>query len=139
MIVESVWMMVDVFCIRCDIPFELNHQGLCEFCAAKLERDLIRSRDWDYSTSGALASAQQREDLYKWVIRDYGATYELLENPNKKKKTGKSKRSKSRATQRKREIAANAIREYTREDVFARIEEFLQEREEQWVNFSHVS
>ena len=37
----------------------------------------------------------------------------------------------------KREIAANAIRDYTREDVFARIEDFLRERGE--VNFSHVS
>jgi len=129
--------MADVFCIGCDIPFELNHQGLCESCATKLERDLIRSRDLDYSTRGALASAEQREELYNRVIRDYGTAYELLENPNKKKKTGKTKRSKSRATQRKREIAANAIREYTREDVFARIEAFLQEREE--VNFSHVS
>ncbi len=129
--------MADVFCIGCDIPFELNHQGLCESCATKLERDLIRSRDLDHSTRGALASAEQREELYNRVIRDYGTAYELLENPNKKKKTGKTKRSKSRATQRKREIAANAIREYTREDVFARIEAFLQEREE--VNFSHVS
>ena len=129
--------MADVFCIGCDIPFELNYQGLCESCAAKLERDLIRSRDWDYSTYGALASDEQREDLYQRVIRDYGTTYELLENPNKKKKTGKNKRSKSRATQRKREIAANAIGDYTREDVFARIEDFLHERGE--VNFSHVS
>lgn len=47
--------MADVFCIGCDIPFELNYQGLCESCAAKLERDLIRSRDWDYSTSGCIA------------------------------------------------------------------------------------
>lgn len=131
--------MADIFCIGCDMPFELNHQGLCESCAAKLERDLIRSRDWDYSSSGAWASDEQREELYKRVIHDYGAAYELLENPNKKKKKGKNKRSKSRATQRKRKIAANAIREYTHEDVFARIEAFLSEREETWVNVSLVS
>ncbi len=131
--------MADVFCIGCDIPLELNHQGLCESCTAKLERDLIRSRDWDYSTRGAWTSDEQQEELYQRIIRDYGSAYELLENPNKKKKKGKNKRSKSRATQRKREIAANAIREYAREDIFARIEVFLNECEDDWVNFSHVS
>ncbi|MGB7339323.1 MAG: hypothetical protein WBC91_10565, partial [Phototrophicaceae bacterium] len=78
-------MMANVFCIGCEIPSELNHQGLCESCVAKLERDLIRSRDWDYSTSGAWASDAQREELYQRVILDYGVDYELLENPNKKK------------------------------------------------------
>jgi hypothetical protein len=27
----------------------LNDFGLCEGCAGKLERDLIRQRDWDYN------------------------------------------------------------------------------------------
>lgn len=36
-------------CQGCDILTSLNDLGLCEEYAGKLERDLIRQRDWDYS------------------------------------------------------------------------------------------
>ena len=43
--------MVDIFCVGCDVPGDLDEMGLCDRCAAKLERDLIRNRDWDYSVT----------------------------------------------------------------------------------------
>ena len=36
-------------CQGCDLFTMLNDFGLCEGCAGKLDRDLIRQRDWDYS------------------------------------------------------------------------------------------
>ena len=33
----------------CDLFTMLNDFGLCEECAGKLERDLLRQRDWDFT------------------------------------------------------------------------------------------
>lgn len=66
---------------------------------------------------------EQLEALRDRVIRDYGAAYELLEQPNEYKPN--NKRSKSRATQRKREIAAQAIREYSTDDVLQAAHDLL--------------
>ncbi len=41
--------MVDTICGGCDLPAVVNDVHLCQDCFAKLERDLIRARDWDYS------------------------------------------------------------------------------------------
>ena len=37
-------------CQGCDAIRTLNDLGLCEVCAAKLDRDLIRQRGWEYSS-----------------------------------------------------------------------------------------
>jgi len=132
--------MVDIFCAGCDIPGDLNENGLCTDCATKLERDLIRNRDWDYSALAFAVPEDQLETLRERVIRDYGARYELIKPPgasNKKKR--KNKRSNSRNTKRKREIAAKATRDYTTDDVLQAAQDFIQQRDEVWVNFSHVS
>jgi hypothetical protein len=76
----------------------------------KLERDLIRARDWDYSATAFAVAPDQREALRERVIRDYGAAYELILSPETAKKPKrKNKHSQSRAAQRKREIAAQAL------------------------------
>ena len=36
-------------CRGCDIFTRVDDVGLCEECAAKLDRDLVRQRDWKYS------------------------------------------------------------------------------------------
>jgi predicted amidophosphoribosyltransferase len=36
-------------CQSCDIFLPVNDLGLCEDCAGKLDRDMIRKRDWAYS------------------------------------------------------------------------------------------
>jgi hypothetical protein len=132
--------MVDIFCAGCDIPGELNENGLCADCAAKLERDLIRNRDWDYSVSAFAVPEDQLETLRELVIREYGAHYELIEpSEASTKKKRKNKRSNSRNTKRKREIATKAIRAYTTDDVLKAAQDFIRQRDEVWVNFSHVS
>lgn len=134
---DSTDELIDTFCMACDLPFPTNDLGLCDDCAAKLGRDLIRSRDWDYSVTAFGVANDQLEVLRERVIRQYGAAYELLKDPKPKKP--KNKRSKSRATQRKREIAAQTIREYDTNDVLQAAHDFIQAQKDEWVNFSKVS
>lgn len=122
-------------CAACGLPLPLNEMELCAECAAKLERDLIRARDWEHSYAFVLPPERQ-EALRKQVIREYGAANELLVT---RKPKPKNKRSHSRNTQRKREIAARAVREYTTEDVLQATEDFIQAQTEEWVNFSRVA
>jgi hypothetical protein len=132
---DSADEWIDTFCVGCDLPFHVNDLGLCDTCFAKLERDLIRSRDWEYSVTAFAVAPDQLEALRERVIRDYGAAYELIESPKKPK----NKRSKSRASQRKREIAAQAIRDYSTDDVLQTADDFIRAQNEEWVNFSRVA
>ncbi len=129
--------LISAICRGCELFLPLNDLGLCDGCYAKLERDLIRMRDWEYSAEAFGVPDEQLEMLRDRVIRDYGAAYELLEQPHEYKP--KNKRSRSRATQRKREIAAKTVREYSAEDVLQAAHEFIQAQTEPWVNFSRVS
>jgi hypothetical protein len=76
----------------------LNDFGLCEECAGKLERDLLRQRDWDYSALAYGVPAEKREALRNEIIGRYGGKLELIlpkEEPDrkrKKKKRGKRKK-----------------------------------------------
>jgi hypothetical protein len=128
--------LADIFCVGCDIPFPLNEQGLCEDCFAKLERDLIRARDWDYSVAAFLLSDDQREALRERIIQAYGPANELLVDVKKPRR--KNKRSHSRATQHKREIAAQAIRNYNIHDVLQSARDFIGKQQEEWINVGHV-
>lgn len=134
---EDGSLQENIFCRGCDLPQHVNDLGLCNDCYAKLERDLIRTRDWEYSAEAFGVPNEQLEILRDRVIREYGAAYELLEQPHDHKP--KNKRSKSRATQRKREIAAKAIREYSTEDVLQATHDFIQAQGNEWVNYSRVS
>jgi len=71
-------------CQGCDQWCSVNDLGLCEECDAKLDRDLIRQRDWEYSITAAVTPAEQREELRQHVIAQYGAAYELISPPEKK-------------------------------------------------------
>lgn len=122
-------------CIGCDLPLPLNEQGLCVDCAGKLERDLIRARDWEYSYA-AFVTTERQEALRAQVIREYGAANELLVAPKPKPK---NKRTHSTNTKRKRAITAAAIREYTTDDVLQAACDFIQKQADEWVNYSQVS
>ena len=122
-------------CFGCDLPLPLNEQGLCAECADKLERDLIRARDWEYSYAAFLTSERQ-EALRSQIIREFGAANELLVTP---KPNPKNKHSHSTNTKRKRAIAVAAIREYTIADVLQVAHDFIQKQGDEWVNFSSVS
>jgi len=49
----------------------VNDLGLCDDCYAKLERDLIRMRDWEYSAEAFGVPDTQLEALRDRIIRDY--------------------------------------------------------------------
>ncbi len=78
---DSTDELIDTFCVGCDLPFAVNDLGLCDNCFAKLERDLIRSRDWAYSITAFGVAPDQLEALRERVIRDHSAAYELIESP----------------------------------------------------------
>ena len=65
--------------------------SLCKDCSGRLDRDLIRQRDWEYSSSAFGLSDELREKLRDEVIKKYGSKLELI-TPSKKNKRNKSKR-----------------------------------------------
>lgn len=133
-------VIIDTICVGCDLILPVNDLSLCDDCFMKLERDLIRSRDWEYSATAFITPPEDLEALRERVVRDYGADYELIESPETAPKPKrKNKRSHSRNTQRKREIAARAIREYDTEDVLQAARDFVRERDEEWVNFGRIA
>lgn len=85
-------------CQGCDIFTRLNDLGLCEECAGKLERDLIRQRDWDYSALAYGCPEFEREELRKEIIARHGEKLELIAP----KKAPQRKRNKKRKSQRKK-------------------------------------
>lgn len=132
-------VLIDTICAGCDLILPVNDLGLCDECFAKLERDLIRARDWEYSATAFMIAPDQLETLRERVIRDYGADYELIADPETfTKPKRKNKRSHSRSTQRKREIAARAVKDYNTEDVLQAARDFLREQNEEWANASRV-
>jgi hypothetical protein len=66
-------------CAYCDMFRPLDDQGLCLVCAAMLERDLIRQRDWEYSATAFLLSDEAREELRRKVVAEYGEGLELID------------------------------------------------------------
>ena len=79
-------VLIDTICAGCDLPFPVNDLGLCDDCFMKLERDLIRSRDWEYSATAFAVEPEYYEALRERVIQDYGADYELIVPPESVKK-----------------------------------------------------
>lgn len=76
--------------------FPLNDTGLCDDCAEKLERDLIRNRDWDYSVSGFGLPKSEREGLRKQVIKAHGDQLELISPDKPSMKDSKPRKKKGR-------------------------------------------
>jgi hypothetical protein len=85
-------------CQACGIFTRLNDLGLCEECAEKLERDLIRQQDWNYSALAYGCSESKREELREEIIARHGEKLELIAP----KKEAQKKRKKKRKTQRKK-------------------------------------
>jgi len=70
--------MYDGQCVACDLLGRVNDLSLCEECAGKLERDLGRERDWDYSASAFGLADDDREKLRRQVVEQYGEARELI-------------------------------------------------------------
>lgn len=80
-------------CAGCEQFLIVNELGVCEDCSQKLERDLVRNRDWAHSAIAYGASVEQREDMRKQIVDTYGEALELI---------APSLRAKSNRTRRKR-------------------------------------
>ncbi len=65
-------------CQGCDIFTRVDDVGLCEKCAAKLDRDLVRQRDWKYSRLAYGVPSGKKEELRRKVIQKYGEDLELI-------------------------------------------------------------
>ena len=65
-------------CQGCEELTEVDDIGMCEDCAGKLDRDLIRKRDWDYSVSAFGCPVEKLEDLRKHIIAQHGERLEIL-------------------------------------------------------------
>jgi len=69
-------------CVGCDRRVaQRDDLGLCPDCAAKLDRDMIRARDWERSWTAWHTPADQREALRAAVLARAGAGYELIVPP----------------------------------------------------------
>jgi len=68
-------------CQGCDMFTSVNDVGLCGECVAKLERDLVRQRDWQYSTVAYGVPPEKREEFRMKVIQQYGADLESVWPP----------------------------------------------------------
>jgi hypothetical protein len=79
-------------CQGCGCFGQIDDVGLCGECAGKLERDLIRQRDWDYAVSAYDMSSQQREELRGRVIGQFGESLELISSTKKANKRRKSRK-----------------------------------------------
>ena len=65
-------------CQGCDCWREVDDIGLCSVCAAKLDRDMIRQRAWDYSVTAFGWPVEKREELRQSVLQKYGERLELI-------------------------------------------------------------
>jgi hypothetical protein len=76
---DGVFGTMEGQCQACDQWGPVDDMMLCETCAAMIERDLIRQREWDYSASAFGLPAEAREELRRRVIAQYGADLELID------------------------------------------------------------
>ena len=94
---DNEWGCYDGCCQSCDTYGRVNDLSLCIECAGKIERDLIRQRDWDYTASAYGVPPDGRERLRDDVIKKYGAALELIiEKPSSKETRSSQKKNKRR-------------------------------------------
>jgi hypothetical protein len=69
-------------CIGCDqVVSQRDTLGRCPACAATLDRDMMRDRDWERSWTAWQIPADQRDALRAQVVARYGARYGLRAPP----------------------------------------------------------
>ncbi|MED4284754.1 hypothetical protein P4679_22805 [Priestia megaterium] len=66
-------------CHGCFTIQPVNYIPLCKSCDNKKERDLVRTRSYDFSTlTSHLSSEEAKEDVRKDIISKYGSNLELF-------------------------------------------------------------
>jgi hypothetical protein len=89
-------------CQGCDDYTTVDEMGLCDTCSQKLDRDLIRKRDWAYSVSAFGVPKEKLEDLRNHVIKNYGKALELIaEDPPREKRAAKERKQRKKAKRQK--------------------------------------
>jgi hypothetical protein len=89
-------------CRGCDIFSRVNDLGLCEECAGKLERDLIRERNWDYTVSACGLTDSRREELRSQVVAQYGEKLELIAPKKSAERKGKARKRRKKRSRKRR-------------------------------------
>lgn len=91
MIEEDSFGFWEYQCQGCDTWGPVNDLLLCQDCDAKVQRDLIRGRDWDYVVAAFGLDDEAREELRTAVIRQYGPKNELIAEPPKQRQSRRGK------------------------------------------------
>jgi hypothetical protein len=93
---EELFGLWEGQCQACEMWGRVNDLMLCEECDAKIQRDLIRARDWDYVAAAFGLGDRGRERLRAEVIRQYGAENELIMDQKPKKRKSRQRRQRPR-------------------------------------------
>ena len=78
MLDEETFDLWEGQCQACERWGPVNDLMLCEECDAKIQRDLIRARNWDYVAAAFGLDDEARKRLRVEVIRQYGPQNELM-------------------------------------------------------------
>ncbi len=82
-------------CAGCEQFRRVNDSVLCEDCSQKLERDLIRKRDWAYSATAHGMSDERREDMRRQIVDKFGEGPELIA-PSRQVEVNRKRRKRRR-------------------------------------------
>ena len=82
-------------CAACEQFRRVNESGVCEDCSQKLERDLIRKRDWAYSATAHGMSDERREDMRRQIVDKFGDGPELIA-PSRQVEVNRKRRKRRR-------------------------------------------
>ena len=93
---EDIFPRYEGECKGCDIGGVVNDLSLCDDCADKLERDMVRQRNFAYSALAFGCPENKLEDLRNDVIKKYGKKLELIAEEKPKKKKVKKRRKGNR-------------------------------------------
>jgi len=83
-------------CYGCDLVTEVDDMTLCSECASKLDRDMIRLRDWDRSMTAWTTPKDKRESLRDEIIKKHGTHLELISVEESSSSKATKKRRKKR-------------------------------------------
>ena len=81
-------------CYGCDLFTDVDDMMLCAECSSKLDRDMIRLRDWDRSITAWTTAKDKRESLRDDIIKRYGRPLELIAVEGDTTKTERKRRKK---------------------------------------------
>ena len=93
---DDLWPGYEAECQGCGTWGPVDDIGLCQDCAGKLERDMIRQRDWAYSALAYGCPKDKLEDLRDEVIKKYGEKLELIAEEKPRRNESKQSRRRNR-------------------------------------------